>query len=162
MAHSIRKTPATALLLCSLCLTALPRQATAYTQKDLETLTATNRCVECDLSGADLRRAKLAGAHLERANLSRANLAGADLEGANLKAVDLRGANLIDANLGEADFYKADLTGAFLKGANLKNAFLANSNHDLAILEGTTYTAPENALKELKKVLPDPPAVAPA
>ena len=89
MAHSNRKTPAAALLFCSLCLTASPRHAAAYNEKDLETLKTTNRCVECDLSGADLRRAKLAGALLERANLSRANLEKADLEGANLKSVDL-------------------------------------------------------------------------
>lgn len=113
---------------------ALPPEQEKITLTDLERLLETNRCVECDLAGADLTKAKLEGAYLERANLEGANLRGANLENANLKAANLIGANLTDADLEEADLYKADLTNADFTGADLENAAL-----DGAILTDTRF-----------------------
>ena len=104
--------------------------------KNLERLRKTNRCVECNLAGADLAKEDLEEAHLERANLSGANLRKADLEKANLKAANLSGANLTDADLEEADLYKANLTGADLTDANLEDASLDGADLTNAILEG--------------------------
>jgi hypothetical protein len=66
----------------------------AFNEGDVEMLLATNKCLECDLSGADLRGASLVGA-----NLTGANLSGADLSNVNLNRADLSGANLYAAVL---------------------------------------------------------------
>ena len=87
------------------------------------------RCVECDLSGADLSRANLRGAVLSRADLSRANLSRADLYGARLS-----GANLSGANLKRAKMHDAKLLGAKLGGADLREADLSGQLLLLAIL----------------------------
>ena len=48
--------------------------------EDLKKLKKTNKCQECDLSGADLESANLTGANLEGANLD--GVIGADFSGA--------------------------------------------------------------------------------
>jgi len=148
LTHSTKKTPAIALLLCSLYLAFSSLKAAASTAKDLEPmgpapvsttpdtplpskttaeierLIAQNGCPGCNLAGADL-----AGLNLNRANLSGANLSGANLAGTSLAAADLAGvnlsqANLTGANLAGADLFKADLTGAILSGTDLEGAYL--------------------------------------
>ena len=66
----------------------------AYDENDLQKLLATNSCVKCDLSGADLRKAELSNANLQGANLNKANLWRANLENANLDGCSLEDANL--------------------------------------------------------------------
>ncbi|MFA7382783.1 MAG: pentapeptide repeat-containing protein [Desulfurivibrionaceae bacterium] len=153
MTNSIRKTPAAALLLCSLCLAFSPPKAVASTAKDLEPkqpapvstkpdtplplpskttaeierLIGKNGCPGCNLTGADL-----AGLNLNRANLTGANLSGANLAGSSLKAADLaeanlHQANLTGANLAGADLFKADLTGANMSGTDLEGAYLSGT-----------------------------------
>lgn len=101
---------------------------------DLSKLLNTNKCPQCDLSGAglvmnNLTGANLAGANLVGANLSRANLTGADLTGANLSGAslfgaNLSGANLSGANLNGADFRNAYVVNAIFKGANISNVLI--------------------------------------
>src|SRR5262245_12517493 len=63
-------------------------------------LAGTSRnCVECDLSGRDLRDRDFKRAKLDRAILRNADLAGASLFRATLVRADLAGATLKDANL---------------------------------------------------------------
>lgn len=73
--------------------------AVAADPADVEKLKATNNCVDCDLSGAVLRRTYLSGAKLSGAKLSDANLEWANLRDANLTNAKLTGANLSGANL---------------------------------------------------------------
>lgn len=61
---------------------------------DVEKLWATKNCVDCDLSGAVLRRAYLSDANLSGANLEWANLRDANLTNAKLTGANLSGANL--------------------------------------------------------------------
>jgi uncharacterized protein YjbI with pentapeptide repeats len=51
--------------------------AWAFNEADLQKLKSTNKCVNCDLSGADLTQLKA----LSGADLSNANLVGANLDG---------------------------------------------------------------------------------
>jgi len=94
--------------------------AGAFKPEDLARLKATNKCVDCDLRGANLSGANLSGAILNGANLREANLSGADLTSANL-----HWANLVVANLGGANLHWANLSGANLSGANLIEANLS-------------------------------------
>ncbi len=104
-------------------------------------LQKTKACINCDLSGANLK-----GLFLEKVNLQNANLKGADLSGAKLKGANLQGAQLQEANLWFTDFKKANLKNANLQGAylenatlnyvNLKNANLTNANLSEADLSG--------------------------
>ena len=97
-------------LMLALALT-LPLSVGAFKPEDLERLKKTNKCPNCDLSGADLLRAILWDANLEKANLGFANL-----QGAKLNAANLQGAFLVYANLKGADLTGADLRGADLRG----------------------------------------------
>jgi len=113
----------------------VPHEPVKQEMTDLEKLLKTNRCMECNLSRADLSGKNLKGAHLERANLAGANLYKATLEKANLKETDLAGANLEKTDLEDADLYKANLSGANCKEANFTNAALDGAN-----LSGTDFT----------------------
>jgi Pentapeptide repeats (8 copies) len=92
--------------------------AAAYNPADLKTLTATNKCVGCDLSGANL-----SGKQFVNADLQAANLVGANLTGTNLTSAKLGGANLTGAN-----FTKTNLTGAVLQAASLIDVNFTNTN----------------------------------
>jgi hypothetical protein len=81
----------------------------AFSQADVDKLTATKTCLKCDLSNANL----------SKANLSKANLFLADLSGADLSGADLSNANLTNANLTNADLTNADLTNANMTGAKI-------------------------------------------
>lgn len=85
-------------------------------------------CPDCNLAGANLKRAQLVGA-----NLAGADLSGADLSGANLRRADLTGANLSGANC-----ITTNLAGAILIDSNLSGADLTNSNLIKAKLNGAT------------------------
>ncbi len=97
-------------------------------------LQKTKVCVNCDLSGANLKGLFLDNVNLQNANLKGANLSGAQLKGANLsfaklqksqlKRADLEEANLQGAQLQEANLQFTDLERANLKNANLQNANL--------------------------------------
>lgn len=86
-------------------------------------------CVQCDLTGEDLKKANLKKADIEKVNLS-----GADLQGAVLKKANMKNANLFEANLAGADLEGADLSGADLSGANLEGANLEDANLEGAVL----------------------------
>ena len=77
-----------------LCLLLITFPVVAYEEDDLEQLTTTNVCVEC--------------------NLTKANLVGMHLAKANLAEAKLNEASLSKANLSEADLWHADLTWAVL------------------------------------------------
>ena len=102
----------------------LPRGAMAFNQAQLSQVKATQKCQDCDLTGADLHGAELSFANLFDANLTGANLAGAKLDRANLGRANLFDANLTGANLAAADLTGANLTGADLTGAELTGAEL--------------------------------------
>ena len=74
-------------------------------------LLETDKCIACDLSGANftltnLRQVDLSQANLFRAYLYGTNLRGATLESADLREADLTHADLRDANLNQAKFCK--------------------------------------------------------
>jgi len=122
--------------------------AVAFVAEHVERLNVTGSCVECDLSGADLRaadysnvnpdQANLKGAFLYKANLSGVNLARANLAEAILIGADLGGANLRRANLVRADLRGANLIGADLRGADLSGAILIQDQIDLACGDDST------------------------
>lgn len=153
LTHSIIKTPAAALLLCSLSLAFSPPKAAASTAKDLEPISpapvstkpgtllpppsnttveierliAKNGCPGCNLAEADLAGLNLNRANLTGANLSGANLAGTSLRAANLAETNFSQANLTGASLAGADLFKADLAGATLTGADFAGAYLVGT-----------------------------------
>ena len=69
--------------------------ASAFDPEDVQKLTNTNECVECDLSKANLPPVTL----LLGANLTGANLTDANLTGANLTSALLQYATMNDAIL---------------------------------------------------------------
>jgi uncharacterized protein YjbI with pentapeptide repeats len=85
-------------------------------------------CIDCDLSGANLKGLFLEKMNLQRANLQGANLSGAKLKGANLSSAKLQNAQLEDAKLSDAELQNADLENANLSGAWLDSTRLKNAN----------------------------------
>lgn len=149
-------------ILLGLFLIANPRSAEAFSQKAVDRLFSTKKCVRCDLrsadlTGKDLRAFKLMGAYLIGANLSDANLAGADLRGIWLMRAKLRSANLKGADLRGAHLVGADLTNANLQLTNLKNAklgraILTGSTLKKAILSGSNLQATKlDRVRDLKQ-----------
>jgi Pentapeptide repeats (8 copies) len=130
-------------LCCAVIQLGIIPTAYAYNPADLRTLMATNKCVGCDLSGADLSRKQLVNADLQAANLVGANLAatnltsaklgGANLTGANLTSTNLTGAilqaaSLIDVNFASTNLTRTDLSYANLVNTNFKSAILTNTD----------------------------------
>ena len=107
-------------------------------QADLDKLTSTNVCQNCnllgaDLSGVDLSYKDLKGADLGGANLTNAILTEVNLERSSLAGADLTGANLVGAHLSHAELSNAklvsvDLTDADLSFANVNDTILIQSN----------------------------------
>ncbi len=101
-------------------------------------LQKTKACINCDLSGANLKGLFIENVNLQNANLKGANLSGAQLKGANLsfaklqksqlKGADLSGANLQKANLEDSNLYYANLIDANLENANLQGANLESAS----------------------------------
>lgn len=94
----------------------------------IDRLLDNDRCIGCDLAGADLAGKRLKGADLERVNLQGANLEGVNLSRANLKGADFSGANLKSANLSKADLYNAKFIDADLSGAKLDGALIDSAD----------------------------------
>ena len=85
----------------------------AFDPADLQKLKDENKCVECDLRGADL-----SGLDLTWANLSGSKLQKANFAGARMTSVDLSGANLTNAVL----------SYAYLNGAKLCNTTMPDGS----------------------------------
>ena len=103
--------------LCLLFLLGLSWQVGAFSEKDLAKLKATNDCVKCDLSGADL-----SGARLSEGILFGVNLTGADGSGANLTFTYLNDADLIGADITGATLYEEDLCNTTMPDETINNA----------------------------------------
>jgi uncharacterized protein YjbI with pentapeptide repeats len=140
---------------CAALLLTIAPVAVAYSPADLQTLATTNRCVGCDLSGAnlsrkqlvnaDLQAANLVGANLSGANLTNAKLGGANLTGANLTSTNLTGAvlqaaSLIDVNFDSTNLTRTDLSYANLVKTNFSSAILANTELSGANLALADFT----------------------
>ncbi len=124
------KTKPLTFLLVTLILsvTCFTSSSFGFSEDSYERLKSWKKCMNCDLTRANLRGADLARADLRGANLAGANLTGADLAGANLRGADLRGADLVGANLRWADLRRANLFKAKLNGTeNLKFAFFCHT-----------------------------------
>ena len=85
-----------------------PTQAKAENPAHVRQLLNTNRCEDCDLSGAnlsdlDLTDAQLEGSDLRNANLNRTILVRADMQNTILRDASLSGTNFQAANLQNAD-----------------------------------------------------------
>ncbi len=104
----------------------------------------------CNLEGADLRRALLSKAnltdcHLEGATLSRAKIDKADLSGSTLDRAILTGADFTGTDLSETSFNEviADevvLSGTHLNDVPMKGAFLSRASMDGADLTHADLT----------------------
>jgi uncharacterized protein YjbI with pentapeptide repeats len=79
----------------------------AYTQEDIDKVSATKSCEGCNLRGAVLNNLDLSGANLSGADLTNASLTGTKLLKANLTR-----AKMVDVRLSGADLTGADLSGA--------------------------------------------------
>ncbi|MEW6145796.1 MAG: pentapeptide repeat-containing protein [Thermodesulfobacteriota bacterium] len=114
--------------------------ASDETLENISTFLDTDRCVGCDLSGANLYNADLSGVDLEGAKLNDAILANADLSGANLKGAELKNADLTGAKLKGAALAGADLTNAVLINSDLSDADLTAANMEGADVTGANVT----------------------
>ena len=123
----------------------VPLPPTEPVDENVNVLVSTNRCVFCDLSGANLAGADLMGARLLLSNLTGANLIGANLSGANITFATLVNANLNSANLIGAVFDSSNMKGANMSDADLSFAFLPDTNLENATFQGANL---ENALLE--------------
>ena len=106
---SVRKLTVFFVLAMALCGSGT---AIAFDETDLKKFKALNRCIGCDLNGANLEEGLWIGASLWNANLIGANLSGANLSGADLES---------------ANFSGADLSTTFLTNVNLDSAILCKT-----------------------------------
>jgi uncharacterized protein YjbI with pentapeptide repeats len=123
---------------------------------NIQKLKESNACQDCNLTGADLRRADLSKADLRRADLREAylhgaNLREADLHGADLREAELNGADLSKANLTGADLRRADLSKADLWDSDLNGADLSKANLREADLHGADLREAELNGADLSK-----------
>ncbi len=125
--------------LCILFFSAVPMVGTAATsievQENIDTLVRTNKCAECNLSGAELNRLDLSGADLRGADLSNATFFLADLSGADLRGAVMRGTQLGGADLAGADLRQADLRGVRIAGAYLVGARIDGTFSDVSVTD---------------------------
>ncbi len=144
-------------LYCIAIQLAIAPAAGAYSQADLNKLTATNKCVGCDLSGADLSRRQLANADLQAANLVGAKLTSTNLSGAKLGGANLTGADLTNTNLSQAFMQAVSAIDVNFSGTNLTNtdltyANLVNTNFSRAVLRNTNLGSANLALADFTGV----------
>ena len=104
-------------------------------QENIDTLVATNKCVGCNLSGAELNRLDLSGAELQGADLSNATFFLADLSSADLRGAIMRGTQLGGADLAGADLRQADLRGVKIAGAYLVGARIDGTFSDVSVTD---------------------------
>jgi uncharacterized protein YjbI with pentapeptide repeats len=98
------------------------------------------RCMEADLTGAEMDRAQLVEADFRGGTAPGSSWIGANLQGAvfykvSLYAANMESATLVNADLSEAALNRANLTGADLTGASLRDAMLPG-----ATLRGANLT----------------------
>jgi len=101
---------------------------------------------ECEFIGADLSHAGLnecsakmagfGGADLSHASMINADLSDSVLSRSILVGADLRASNLTRARLTEADLSGAVFTRANLENSDLKHSNVANTNFELANMQG--------------------------
>jgi uncharacterized protein YjbI with pentapeptide repeats len=144
-------------LYCIAIQLAIAPTARAFSQADLNRLTTTNKCVGCDLSGADLSRRQLANADLQAANLVGAKLTSANLSGAKLGGANLTGADLTNTNLSQAFMQAVSAIDVNFSGTNLTNtdltyANLVNTKFGRAILRNTNLGSANLALADFTGV----------
>ena len=142
---------------CAAILFGIAPMAVAYNPADLQILANTNKCVGCDLSGADLSRKQLVNADLQAANLVGANLSGTNLTNAKLGGANLTGANLASTNLTGAVLQAASLIDVNFMSTNLTRtdlsyANLVNTNFRSAILAQTELGGANLALADFTGV----------
>ncbi|MBD1881572.1 DUF928 domain-containing protein [Coleofasciculus sp. FACHB-T130] len=116
----------------------------AENPEHLKRLLETNKCLNCDLSGANLMGARLVAADLRGANLSGANLSGADLSGANLT----------NANLTRVNLNLAKLTGVIGVPNNLVSLEPRTQNRQEGggfRLRGIVYNPPEQEVPNIRE-----------
>ena len=94
--------------------------------EELSTLKSTGKCIECNLSKADISEQKLRDANLGGTNLYKTNFTDSDLRDANFSDSNSQRANFEGADLRNADFSYANLSGASfcyadLRGVNWKS-----------------------------------------
>jgi len=104
-----------------------PGPSSALNEGDLEKLTSTGVCRECDLRMVNLAGKDLSGGNLSGSVLIGANLRRANLSGANLSQAVFVDAVLSGANLSGADLSGADLNGAYMFDVNLSGADLSEA-----------------------------------
>jgi uncharacterized protein YjbI with pentapeptide repeats len=98
--------------------------ASAFNQDHVDKVLAGSQCMDCDLSGADLRNVpwNLGG------SFDGSDFTGANLSGVSMKNVSMSHANLSNANLSNITGYNWGLFGAELSGANLSGTSFRESN----------------------------------
>ncbi len=119
-------------------------------QENIDSLVMTNKCVDCNLTGADLNRLNLSGADLRGADLSNATFYLADLSDANLS-----GAILTGTQFGGADLAGADLRNADLRGVKLAGAYLVGCKLDGSFTEVTASDDSSEVESVEKAYIPD-------
>jgi uncharacterized protein YjbI with pentapeptide repeats len=112
---------------------------------------------ECEFIGADLSHAGLnecsakmagfGGANLSQASMINADLSDSVLSRSILAAADLRASNLTRARLSEADLTGAVFTRANLANSDLKHSDVANTNFELANMQGCRLLGIKNFKK---------------
>ena len=102
----------------------------SYSEEDLEKLLKTNTCINCDLSGADFKKANFSYANLQGSNLNGANLWRADFSNSNLKNCSIE-----QANLKRVNFKNANLNGATFSWSIIRHAIMDGSTAFKADLE---------------------------
>ena len=118
-----------------------------FDELDLKQLLETNICINCDLSGADLRKKNLSNANIQgsnlnkvnlwRANLENANLSGCSIEEANLRRVNFKNANLNDTTFQWSIIRHAEMDGATAINADFRRAGIKKTSFKLVILCNT-------------------------
>ncbi len=119
----------------NISLTPAPPPSFSENDKNLAMTRLARNCPDCNLAGADLKRARLVEANLMGADLSEADFSGANLRRANLTGANLSGAKLITTNLSGAILVNSNLSNADFTGSNLIKANLTGAN-----LDGATFT----------------------
>ena len=118
--------------------------------KNMVMLLRKNKCVGCDLSGANLSYFPISGAYLMEATLIKATLTGAELDGAHLNGAKLNGAKLNGATLTRTDFSNAKLNSADLTGAidldGVNGAILTGADLTGATWKNGVWICGENSI----------------
>lgn len=126
-------------------------------QENIDILIKTNKCVSCNLAGADLNRLNLSEADLRQADLTGAtfflaDLSDADLSGAVLRGTKFGGADLANADLRGADLRGASISGAYTVGSKIDGNFVSmniSDDADLKDIKEKVFIPDDSSSKEL-------------